>query len=65
MTEKTTNSNRRLDSAIDSKNGRTYIRGKNCYALYVRARGLPRFTEGIGFTIERKQERLVEAGRLA
>jgi intein-encoded DNA endonuclease-like protein len=50
---------------IDSKNGRTYIRRKNCYALYVRARSLPRFTESIGFTIERKQERLLEAGRLA
>ncbi|OLB68311.1 hypothetical protein AUI06_11280 [archaeon 13_2_20CM_2_52_21] len=37
---------------IDSKNGRTYIRRKNCYALHVRARSLPRFAESIGFTIE-------------
>lgn len=49
----------------DSKNGRIYIRRRNCYALYVRARSLPKFTLSIGFTIGRKQERLLEAGRLA
>jgi len=50
---------------VDSKTGRTYIRRKNCYSFGVRVRSLPRFRENIGFTIRRKQERLLEAGQSA
>jgi intein-encoded DNA endonuclease-like protein len=52
-------------SLVDPKNGRTYIRRKNCYSFSVRARSLPRFTENVGFTIRRKQERLLKAIQLA
>ena len=45
----------------DPKNGRTYIRRKDCYAFRVRAQGLRRFAERIGFTIARKQVRLLDA----
>jgi len=34
---------------------------KNCYRLYIRTNSLLNFYKYIGFTIERKQERLVEA----
>ena len=34
---------------IDSKNGRTYTRTKNCYSFGMRVRSLPRFKEKIGF----------------
>jgi len=50
---------------VDSKTGRTYIRRKNCYSFGVRVRSLPRFREKIGFTIRRKQERLLEVGQTA
>ena len=50
---------------IDPKTGKTYIRKRNCYVLRVRTQSLPRFIENIGFTIRRKQERLLEASQLA
>jgi intein-encoded DNA endonuclease-like protein len=50
---------------VDSKNGRTYFRKKNCYAFGVRARNLRRFRENIGFAIRRKQKRLLDATKLA
>lgn len=41
------------------KGKKTYIRKSDCYEIYVRARSLPRFTRIIGFTILRKNARLI------
>lgn len=43
------------------RRGKIYRRKKQCYDLYIRVNGLSRFHKHIGFTIRRKQQRLVEA----
>lgn len=43
------------------RNGRIYQTKKTCYYLRVGARSLPLFRRHIGFSIKRKQRRLVEA----
>lgn len=45
----------------DPRNGKTYKTNKACYRLYIRARSLPLVHKYIGFTIIRKQRRLIEA----
>lgn len=45
----------------DPRNGRTYIRKKDCFYFTVRKRSLPKFAEYVRFTIERKSERLRDA----
>ena len=45
----------------DPRNGRSYIRKKDCFSFAVRKRSLPMFAEYVGFTIERKSERLRDA----
>jgi intein-encoded DNA endonuclease-like protein len=45
----------------DHKNGRNYVRNSDCFTLRVRARSLPQFARAIGFTIIRKQQKLVQA----
>jgi len=44
----------------DPLNGKTYIRNNDCLTLRIRARSLTQFARGVGFTIARKQEKLVE-----
>ena len=46
---------------VDPLNGKTYIRNSDCLTLRIRARSLPQFARGVGFTIARKQQKLVEA----
>jgi intein-encoded DNA endonuclease-like protein len=45
----------------DPRTRRSYCRKRNCLSFAVRARSLPKFTQCIGFTIFRKQARLLEA----
>ena len=45
----------------DPRNGRSYTRKKDCFSFAVRKRSLPMFAEYVGFTIERKSERLRDA----
>lgn len=45
----------------DPRNGKTYKAKKTVYYVRIRAESLPRFHRYIGFTISRKQRRLVEA----
>ena len=44
----------------DPRTGRLYARKKNCYALRVRSKSVLDFTNIVGFTIERKQQKLLE-----
>ena len=44
----------------DPRTGRLYARKKNCYALRVRSKSVLDFTNIVGFTIERKQLKLLE-----
>ena len=46
---------------VDPLNGKTYIRNSDCFTLRIRARSLPQFARGVGFTIARKQQMLAEA----
>jgi len=45
----------------DPENGRTYTRNSDCFSLRIRVKSLPQFARDIGFTINRKQQKLVEA----
>jgi intein-encoded DNA endonuclease-like protein len=45
----------------DPLNGRIYTRNSNCFSLRIRSKSLPQFARDIGFTIIRKQQRLVDA----
>ena len=46
---------------INPLNGRVYVRNKDCFDIRIRARSLPQFARYIGFTINRKQQRLADA----
>jgi len=47
----------------DPKSGKIYETKKQCYYLHIRTNSLPRFYRYVGFTIRRKQRRLIEAVR--
>jgi len=47
----------------DPKSGKIYETKKQCYCLHFRTNSLPRFYRYVGFTIRRKQRRLIEAVR--
>jgi intein-encoded DNA endonuclease-like protein len=46
-----------------SNRGRTYLRRRDCYEVYVRTTSLSEFNRLVGFAIKRKQERLQAALR--
>ena len=45
----------------DPRNGRVYIRNKDCFYFRIKAKSLPLFARDVGFTINRKQQRLADA----
>jgi intein-encoded DNA endonuclease-like protein len=51
----------RKDSIKHFPNGKVYKTTQNCYYIYIRAKSLLNFYKHIGFTIKRKQQRLIKA----
>jgi intein-encoded DNA endonuclease-like protein len=52
---------KRKGSIIHSPNGKIYKISQDYYYIYIRAKSLPTFYKYIGFTIKRKQRRLIKA----
>jgi intein-encoded DNA endonuclease-like protein len=51
----------RKDSIKHFPNGKKYKANEDCYYIYIRANSLLNFYKHIGFTIKRKQQRLIKA----
>ncbi|MEM2519749.1 MAG: hypothetical protein QXE48_05695, partial [Nitrososphaerota archaeon] len=45
---------------FNERMGKTYLRKKDVYRIYIRMRDLLKFHQLVGFTIQRKQKRLEE-----